>query len=75
MRSGEPSRISLRKRWILLTLRARLKWLARAITIARMLCTGWDLFMRRNFQQVERVSDWFPYTVSEAKIYGKLAGN
>jgi len=49
--------------------------LARAITIARMLCTGWDLFMRRNFQQVERVSDWFPYTVSEAKIYGKLAGN
>ena len=57
------------------TLKPRLKWLARAITIARMLCTGWDLFMRRNFQQVERVSDWFPYTVSEAKIYGKLAGN
>ena len=28
MRSGEPSRISLRKRWISLTLRARLKWLA-----------------------------------------------
>ena len=38
MRSGEPSRISLRKRWISLTLRARLKWLAGVIHIAQMLC-------------------------------------
>ena len=44
MRSGEPSRISLRKRWISLTLRARLKWLAGVIHIAQMLCTGWDLW-------------------------------
>ena len=62
MRSGEPSRISLRKRWISSALRTRLKWLARAITIARMLCTGWDLFVHRNFRQVGRVSDWLPYT-------------
>ena len=62
MRSGEPSRISRPKRWISLTLRARLKWLARAITIARMLCTGWDLFVRRNFRQRGRGSDWFPDT-------------
>ena len=40
MRSGEPSRISLRKRWISLTLRARLKWLAGVIHIAQMLCVG-----------------------------------
>ncbi len=40
MRSGEPSRISLRKRWISPTLRARLKWLAGVIHIAQMLCTG-----------------------------------
>ena len=49
MRSGEPSRISLRKRWILLTLRARLKWLAGVIHIAQMLCTGWDLLVGKNF--------------------------
>ena len=42
MRSGEPSRISLRKRWISLTLRARLKWLAGVIHIAQMLCTVWN---------------------------------
>jgi len=33
------------------------------------------LICDRNFQQVGRVSDWFAYTVSETKIYGKLAGN
>ena len=49
MRSGEPSRISLRKRWISLTLRARLKWLAGVIHIAQMLCTGWDLLVDKNF--------------------------
>ena len=49
MRSGEPSRISLRKRWISLTLRARLKWLAGVIHIAQMLCTGWDLLVSKNF--------------------------
>ena len=27
-----------------------------------MLCTGWDLFVHRNFQQMGRVSDWLPYT-------------
>ena len=43
MRSGEPSRISLRKRWISPTLRARLKWFAGVIPIAQMLCTGWDI--------------------------------
>ena len=42
MRSGEPSRISLRKRWISLTLRTRLKWLAEVIHIAQMLCVGWN---------------------------------
>ena len=42
MRSGEPSRISLRKRWISLALRARLKWLAGVIHIAQMLCVGWN---------------------------------
>ena len=62
MRSGEPSRISLRKRWISLTLRARLKWLAGVIHIAQMLCTGWDLFVRRNFRHRGRGSDWFPDT-------------
>ena len=29
--------------------------------------------MRRNFQQVERVSDWFPYTVSQTKVYKDFA--
>ena len=43
MRSGEPSRISLRKRWISSALRTRLKWLAGVIHIAQMLCVGWDL--------------------------------
>ena len=50
-RSGEPSRLSRPKQWISPTLKPRLKWLAGAITIARMLCTGWDLFIHRNFQQ------------------------
>jgi len=49
MRSGEPSRISLRKRWISLTLRARLKWLAGVIHIAQMLCVGWYLLVDKNF--------------------------
>ena len=62
MRSGEPSRISLRKRWISSALRTRLKWLAGVIHIAQMLCTGWDLFVRRNFRQRGRGSDWFPDT-------------
>ena len=34
-----------------------------------------DLFVHSNFQQVGWVSDWFPYTVSETKVYGNLAGN
>ena len=34
--------ISLRKRWISLTLRTRLKWLAGVIHIAQMLCVGWN---------------------------------
>ena len=59
MRSGEPSRISLRKRWISLTLRARLKWLAGVIHIAQMLCTGW---LVRTFNEGGRGSDWFPDT-------------
>ena len=59
MRSGEPSRISLRKRWISPTLRARLKWLAGVIHIAQMLCTGW---LVRTFNEGGRGSDWFPDT-------------
>ena len=59
MRSGEPSRMSLRKRWISLTLRARLKWLAGVIHIAQMLCTGW---LVRTFNEGGRGSDWFPDT-------------
>ena len=42
VRAGEPSRISLRKRWISPPLRARLKWLAGVIHIAQMLCVGWN---------------------------------
>ena len=34
-----------------------------------------DLFVHSNFQQVGWVSDWFPYTVSETKVYGNLAEN
>ena len=49
MRSGEPSRISLRKRWISPPLRARLKWLAGVIHIAQMLYTDWDLLVGKNF--------------------------
>ena len=48
MRSGEPSRISLRKRWISPSLGTRLKWLAGVIHIAQMLCTG-DLLVGKNF--------------------------
>ena len=59
MRSGEPSRISLRKRWISLTLRARLKWLAGVIHIAQMLCVGWNWCYLGTFNEG---SDWFPDT-------------
>ena len=27
------------------------------------------------FNEVGRVSDWLPYTISETKVYGNLAGN
>ena len=74
-RSGEPSRLSRPKQWISPTLKPRLKWLAGAITLARMLCTGWDLFIHRNFQQGGRGSDWFPYTVSQTKVYRDFARN
>ena len=58
MRSGEPSRISLRKRWISLTLRARLKWLAGVIHIAQMLCVGWNWCCLGTFNK-EEGENWY----------------
>ena len=54
------------------TLKPRLKWLARAITIARMLCTVWDLFVHRNFRQGGGGVIGFPILYRKRKFMGIL---